>query len=734
MSTRRTTPERPFLPQTESYTSDNKDDSYEKEEKQASISRRPNKGRPALIGLLLLVVVAYFSVSHMQMTSDSKLQQVKSLRWNDESEEDSHDQHESDSEDDQSITTKPESSLHDSQCTIWLGASALKGHPGMGVFTTRDISSGSAVMPKGDGIAIPLFNVHASSKSAPNKEAKSAMLKMWMYYIWSVNKPDHITYEEYGGMSSYFPGYASLTNHHCTLKSLRQRYLEPFYDDSLVNRFEDPGAGAFSYDAGRDNIVNRDVKAGEELFLNYGYCKHGKQHKGTEWADKTFMPQDFKEATNIIFGALWKSLKVKDGELVVDLASDTFESGEISDLVAQLLPKNTEELKEMRLAGDTIDDLQNYLAQYKGLNHREPEWIRELGLCLENFVLGKSTLKQAGNGGIAQFHLSEGEIIAPVPLLQIIDKEALTIYRKLEGEYKAVGKQLLLNYCWGHSESSLLLCPQTNAVLLNHCSTRTKECGSKGPNAQIRWASEWHTSTKAWLKMSLDDMAKEATGGLAFDIVALRDIEAGEEIFIDYGEDWEKAWQSHVDNWQPAEAKTSFNKDSWISAKEANDDKETALKQFTTNDLRRVFEHPYLFTGCHYSVSEQDEKEAYHKEDKEWRKLSDELLIETYADDGESLSKGYAERYQFHKDHSIWPCQILKKESDDTYTVRILQNEYEDEQNWDANRAPRLLTNYSQEGIRFIVNPYKSDQHLEGVFRYPLVIPDEIFPEQWKKT
>ena len=54
-----------------------------------------------------------------------------------------------------------------------------------------------------------------------------------------------------------------------------------------------------------------------------------------------------------------------------------------------------------------------------------------------------------------------------------------------------IGYQLLMNYCFGHKESKLiLLCPQTNA----HCSTRHKEgantCNNgNDPNARVQWAS-----------------------------------------------------------------------------------------------------------------------------------------------------------------------------------------------------------------------------------------------------
>ena len=42
-------------------------------------------------------------------------------------------------------------------------------------------------------------------------------------------------------------GFGALPNHHCILKSLSYKYPIPPYDDTLVDRFQDPGAGAFTY-------------------------------------------------------------------------------------------------------------------------------------------------------------------------------------------------------------------------------------------------------------------------------------------------------------------------------------------------------------------------------------------------------------------------------------------------------------------------------------------------------
>ena len=35
------------------------------------------------------------------------------------------------------------------------------------------------------------------------------------------------------------------------------------------------------------------------------------------------------------------------------------------------------------------------------------------------------------------------------------------------------------------------------------------------------------------------------------EFVASRDIQPGEEVFIDYGEEWQNAWDEHVKKWEP---------------------------------------------------------------------------------------------------------------------------------------------------------------------------------------
>jgi hypothetical protein len=197
-----------------------------------------------------------------------------------------------------------------------------------------------------------------------------------------------------------------------------------------------------------------------------------------------------------------------------------------------LIPKSKEQLFHVMDSrkSDNRKDVARSLAKYLGTTPRSVDWIVEHGLCLENLIPGKSNIQQAGQGAVAQYPLKKGEIVVPAPLLQIMDRDVLATY-DMDG--KKVGTQLILNYCFGHGESSLLLCPDTNAILINHCSFREKKCGSKGPNARIQWASSGREKDNdKWLQMSLRELGQQRGRGIAMEIVAMRDIQPGEEVCL----------------------------------------------------------------------------------------------------------------------------------------------------------------------------------------------------------
>ena len=131
---------------------------------------------------------------------------------------------------------------------------------------------------------------------------------------------------------------------------------------------------------------------------------------------------------------------------------------QLDPVVASLLPKTFDEVSNIKnyLEGNTTTEEITIAVAKHSTTYRSVEWIRENGLCLDNLVPQPSKIRQAGNGAIAQRKISKGDIVVPVPLLHIVDKDTL----KMSGDkYDSETTQLLMNYCFGHRDSTLLLCP-----------------------------------------------------------------------------------------------------------------------------------------------------------------------------------------------------------------------------------------------------------------------------------
>ena len=93
--------------------------------------------------------------------------------------------------------------------------------------------------------------------------------------------------------------------------------------------------------------------------------------------------------------------------------------------------------------------------------------------------------------------------------------------------------ELIVNYCYSHDETTMLLCPVTNAMFINHCSDRfpdrCRRDKRKGPNAKLEWATD-ATTTKS-LTESFDEIEQSIyERKVSFSIIATRDIDEGEEV------------------------------------------------------------------------------------------------------------------------------------------------------------------------------------------------------------
>jgi hypothetical protein len=270
--------------------------------------------------------------------------------------------------------------------------------------------------------------------------------------------------------------------------------------------------------------------------------------------------------------------------------------------------------------------------------------------------------------------------------------------------------QIALNYCWAHSSSAVLLCPYGAGVnYINHNQTLA--------NVKVQWAPSGVIGQDgSFLHKNLTALFEARKPRLAFDFVALRDIEEGEELFIDYGDNWEARWQEHVRSF---EARRGLFDASYQSARQWN--VEHRHSKLLTEVEQKKQPYPFnLSIRCH----------PWLKLETAWRSgVPDQLRDDFHWDEKDAGSKCHIlERMKVgtEKDHYLYRVGI----EEDFYTLQNGPHDYRHPYHFlgrsiDMNKIPRSA-------IQFFDAPYTSDLHIEGAFRHPIGIPDEIFPSKWK--
>jgi len=336
-------------------------------------------------------------------------------------------------------------------------------------------------------------------------------------------------------------------------------------------------------------------------------------------------------------------------------------------------------------------------------HRRSLDWLREHGACGDHIVAGKSTIPQAGHGAFAARHLPKDTVVAPLPMIHVTNRSSFDMYhlkQTINGTWVAdeskgvVGQQLLLNYCYGHSESSLLLCPYgPMANYVNHHKTMA--------NVRLRWGrSETGNHMPQLLNATVHDIAKMvSTAKLAMELVATRDIEKGEEILMDYGLEWEAAWKAHEANWQPPKRVAK------VAAAELNSEAK----------LRTVFEE---YESRHYpdSVTLFCDINMVMPGNNNWKDHHTAGTLKEYL----------ATRW--------WPCEILRYKTDPTsgdflYTTHVFDPA--DETGTHILKSI-LLEDVPRSIFHFVDRPYTSDAFLPTAFRHDVRIPNELFPRSWR--
>lgn len=383
--------------------------------------------------------------------------------------------------------------------------------------------------------------------------------------------------------------------------------------------------------------------------------------------------------------------------------------------------------------------------------------LRKNGMCLDHIrpgqVQSKMVSEHAGRGAFATRHLPEGTSVAPVPLLPLWNgREALSYH----GRDRLKRTQLLLNYCYGHPESSLLLLPYGPVVnLINHG-------GKDRSNVKLQWvkpevgvvapadveevdgdetadsgSSPLHHGHRLLHQTlpqmfagtsnvpSNDNSQHKNPTGLLLELVATRNIMEGEEILMDYGDAWEQAWEEHMKRFQSDEEDEKYPSHShhgyahyWNEETEFLSTEEELLDASSSSALPRN-----LRTTCFYHFH----LDVYEKAVLEKESLMDDLVLK-WSD--VATNRDY---------QNLYPCRIVEREDNqkngnvpNRYTV-ILQNQ-ESLTLETTERIPENLTvmEVPRQAILISDHIQSTDQHLPDAFRHEIHIPNNVFPEIWK--
>jgi hypothetical protein len=571
-----------------------------------------------------------------------------------------------------------------SECELFLALSTLPG-AGLGIFTAVDRKPGDAV-GSGD-VCLPQIDLQYHNR-------KPAFDSMQDYY-WQGSNMGMARETHSNDNSAYCPGLDCAIN--CHLGLLNTQHSFPIYDYTDLHRSKDAGAGAFTPYHNGTTFVTRNIPAGGELFKMYGdqYFESRPNKFGPDFP----LVGDYPKAENIL-------RNMTDINLSSKVQKDLYEG-----IVLGMKKRyNTSRLLgafPLNIEGALVGAEQSLAALLQPTATRSVEWLREHGRCIDNMKPAFSSIRQAGHGAVATRALKKDQRITTSPLHHVPYSNFFTMFnfkfapdengimRRYEESLK--GHQLVINYCYGHPESSMLLCPYGNGVnYINHNKTQA--------NVRFQWATDFsrHNSTLVE-KGLIPELMWNHKPQLAFDYIALRDIKPGEELFVDYGDSYEQAWRRHEDSFRPVVP----NADIYVDGISLNIDYPD--KPFRTGKEQEV--DPY------------------------W----DHLQIRAH---------GLLEVKENLKDGQYWwgvndyglPAKVLARfinGTDHYYTLRVGIVPKQDKRNMDIRDREANVTWVRREkvprgAIAFFDKPGWTDIHLPNAFRRVIGIPDDIMPEQWK--
>lgn len=200
------------------------------------------------------------------------------------------------------------------------------------------------------------------------------------------------------------------------------------------------------------------------------------------------------------------------------------------------------------------------------------------------------------------------------------------------------------------------------------------------------------------------------------DFVALRDIAPGEEITIDYGWEWEQAWQAHLKAFEPPRLH-------YMPAFELNQ----RLKEWEEDVDGNRDDNDLVLLPTYYEL------------DKHWEDVVLFCRKEYFPEvdvDIKPYKFGFTDEEEYG---NYYKCRILvRNDKENSYIAEVvehdswIENKYMDREETWQDTPKLLLLDVPRHAFFYRDEPAKRDHHQFWSFRHDMRIPDDMFPEAWK--
>ena len=628
------------------------------------------------------------------------------------------------------IVAQQQQQQEEPECGVYMAESTL-GVANLGIYTGQPLHPGDVLQfPE---IVVPLLFREWHEHGGDSLDGS-----LWDRYIW---EGPVVNLEEMKNLldtdsskAAFIPGIGCTINSRLDLKNIESTHGSN-YDTCGVHRSKHAGAGAFSPYYNSKTVAIRDIPAGSEIFAECK-CKESFVVARSTCVCVSecvcvLVPVCITISLALSsFVSILVDISLSDGaEWIPDIpgAVITFDKNmdaadelleeyvewyhnhqdDLSDTLAEglwnftkhfptdlakvlgTLPskpwKTVLQAVETKQQDDDEESIVRFFLRQEGM--RDLEWLKQRGYCQDHLYPSLSTIPQAGRGAFATRNLPKGTIVGYSPLIHMGNNRQLwdIQYRdpKNPKQINYVQQDLILNYSFGHKESTLLLTPYGAMVnFINHSKEKA--------NVKIVWPKKESVAHKPdWLHKDLDTISHTVEKiGLSFEYVALRDIQQDEEVFLDYGDDWQEAWDNHVRHWKPPPDSQDYKHSS-----EWQGPLLTLLEQETT---------PYpsnLVTVCKESYT-------FHRQTGEY---SWTPIVRNST-------------------HRIL-CDVVHRHADDEHGGDY---RYDVQVHYGRHDAIQVQ-NVPPEGIELKDRLFSADWHLPHAFRHEIGIPDEMFPDNWHR-